>query len=66
MRVEDGFQPVSGSASQRCSSFQLVASGQVPFTEGHPFTTDPVLPTLLKRILPQRCHYMRYFHLVSD
>jgi hypothetical protein len=26
---------------------------QVPFNEGHPFLTDPVLPKLLQRLLPQ-------------
>ena len=25
---------------------------KVPFVEGNPYTTDPVLPGLLKRILP--------------
>ena len=25
---------------------------QVPFVEGNPYTTDPALPGLLKRILP--------------
>jgi len=28
-----------------------------PFTEGHPYTTDPALPSLLKRLLPQRSNY---------
>lgn len=30
----------------------LTDAHQVPFVEGNPYSTDPVLPALLKRILP--------------
>jgi hypothetical protein len=48
MRVEDGFQPVRVVFSSRL----VLTAGQVPFSEGHPYITDPVIPSLLKRLLP--------------
>ena len=30
----------------------MLAYPKVPFVEGNPYSTDPVLPSLLKRILP--------------
>jgi hypothetical protein len=53
MRVENGFQPVSVCCLHFV--FRLIPLlPQIPFSEENPFTSDQVLPSLLKRILPER------------
>ena len=51
MRVEEGFHPVGPNflIVKHRPSFNIL---QVPFIEGNPYTTDPALPGLLRRILP--------------
>ena len=52
MRVEEGFHPVGPKlliVKHRLSFNNIL---QAPFVEGNPYTTDPALPGLLRRILP--------------
>lgn len=57
MRVEDGFQLVrhrvrnDGVAVSESPAPAL----QTPFTERNAYSSDPVLPNLLKRVLPPEC-----------
>lgn len=57
MRVEEGFQPVSYQQwlhDQRADPTFCLK--QRPFMEGNAYTTDTVLPSLLKRLLPTDVH----------
>lgn len=60
MRIEDGFQPVCRVLmfSSVALSIKLVSGTlQAPFLEDNAYTSDPVLPSLLKRTLPARYVY---------
>lgn len=56
MRVEEGFQQVNViliDPSYSVTDNENVLGMKRPYTEGNPYTTDTILPHLLKRLLPQ-------------
>lgn len=63
MRVEEGFQQVGAS----CYAFDSLAdvTPQTPFAEEHPYLSDPVLPSLLKRLLPTKSVWLEFSMLAG-